>query len=97
MVLIYKIKSAYYAIYHTLNNRVKHKFRMSVYVFDDEGFIYQEKTASKTPVNVTKLRAMFRSNPSINRPKYVGNKIERKRDIARNHARFKTKKDGCSK
>ena len=49
MILRCKIKSANYAIYHEINNRIEHKLRMSVYVFDKEGCIYPDKTASKTP------------------------------------------------
>ena len=81
------MKSANYAIYHELNNRIEHKLRISVYVFDKEGCIYPDKTASKTPLNITLLREMFKVNKSIARPKYVDNKIDRKQNIARQHAR----------
>ena len=87
MILRCKMKSANYAIYHELNNRIEHKLRISVYVFDREGCIYPDKTASKTPLNITLLRDMFKVNKTIIRPKYVDNKIDRKRDIARQHAK----------
>ena len=60
---------------------------MSVYAFDIEGCIYPDKTASKTPLNITLLRDMFKVNKSIIRPKYVDNKSDRKKDIARQHAK----------
>ena len=85
MIVRWKIKSANYAIYHELNNRIEHKLRMSVYVFDKEGCIYPDKTASKTPLNVD--RDMFKVNKSVIRPKYVDNKVDRKREIARQHAK----------
>ena len=53
MILRCKTKAANYAIYHELNNRIEHKLRISVYVFDKEGCIYPDKTASKTPLNIT--------------------------------------------
>ena len=37
MILRCKMKSANYAIYHEHNNRIEHKLRISVYVFDKEG------------------------------------------------------------
>ena len=87
MILRCKMKSANYAIYHELNNRIEHKLRISVYVFDKEGCIYPDKTASKTPLNIALLREMFKVNKSIPRPKYVDNKTDRKRGIARQHAK----------
>ena len=58
-----------------------------MYVFDKEGCIYPDKTASKTPLNMKVLRDMFPVNRSIIRPKYIDNKENRKRNIARKHAR----------
>ena len=87
MILRCKLKSANYAIYHELNNRIEHKLRISVYVFDKEGCIYPDKTASKTPLNITLLKEMFKVNRTIIRPKYVDNKTDRKRGLARQHAR----------
>ena len=55
IILRCKDKSANYAIYYDLNNRVEHKLRMSVYVFDKKGCMYPDKTASKTPSNVAVL------------------------------------------
>ena len=49
MILRCKLKSANFAIYHALNNRVEHKLRISVYVFDKEGCIYPDKRRAKHP------------------------------------------------
>ena len=49
----------------------EHKLRISVYVFDKEGSMYPNKTASKTPLNVALFGGMFKMNTSITRPKYV--------------------------
>ena len=87
MILRCKVKAANYAIFYELYNRIEHKLRISVYVFDKEGCIYPDKTASKTPLNIDLLREMFRVNKSITRPKYVDNKTDRKRGIARAHAK----------
>ena len=87
MILQCKMKSANNAIYHELNNRVEHKLRISVYVFDKEGCIYTDKTASKTLLKIALLKEMFEVNKAITRPKYVDNKIDRKRGIARQHTR----------
>ena len=97
MILRCKMKSANYAIYHELNNRVEHKLRMNVYVFDKEGCIYPDKTSSKTPLNIEILSDMFKVNKSITRPKYVDNKVNRKREIARQHAKEKDREGGYPK
>ena len=93
IILRGKNKAANYAIYYDLNNRVEHKLRMSVYVFDKEGCMYPDKTASKTPLNVAILSEMFKVNTSIKRPKYVENKTSRK-DIARQGTREKQTREG---
>ena len=49
IILRCKTIAANYAIYYDLNNRVEHKMRISVYVFDKKGCMYPDKTASKTP------------------------------------------------
>ena len=49
-------------IFHDLNNRVEHKLRMSVYVFDKERCMYPDKTASKPPLNVAVLGEIFKVN-----------------------------------
>ena len=82
IVLRCKNKAANYAIYYDLNNKVEHKMRISVYVFDREGCMYPDKTASKTPLNVAVLNEMFKVNAAITRPKYVDNKLNR-REVAR--------------
>ena len=96
IVLRCKNKTANYAIYYDLNNKVEHKMRISVYVFDREGCMYPDKTASKTPLNVTVLNEMFEANKSITRPRYVDNKPNR-RDVARKQSKEKINEDGYSK
>ena len=68
MILRCKTKLANYAIYHELNNRIEHKLRISVYVFKKEGCIYPDKMASKTLLNVTLLRDIFKVNKTITDP-----------------------------
>ena len=92
-----KERSAHYPIYLPLNNKVEHSLRMSVYVFYEEGCIYPDKTPSKNPLNVASLRKLFKPNKSIRNPKLVDNKIERRRVIARRHARYKIKEGGFPK
>ena len=89
MILRSKAKPANYSIDHELNNRVEHRLRLSAYIFDEEGCVYQDKTASKTPLDVTKMRALFRPNPMIKNTKYVDNKEERKREETRQHMKVK--------
>ena len=48
---------------------------------------YNQINGEQTPLNITLLSDMFKMNRSIIRPKYVDNKIDRKRDIARQHAK----------
>ena len=96
IILRCKNKAANYAIYYDLNNKVEHKLRMSVYVFDKEGCMYPDKTASKTPLNITVLNEMFKANTTISRPKYVDNKLNR-REVVRTQTRERINEDGYPK
>ena len=49
MILNCKERAANYSIYHKLNNRVERRLRLSAYIFDEEGCVYPDKTARKTP------------------------------------------------
>ena len=79
MILNCKEKVANYSINHELKNRVERRLRLSVYIFDEEGCVYPDKSARKNPLNVTALRAMFRINTTIRTPILVEYKEERKR------------------
>ena len=79
MILNCKEKAANYSIYHELNNRVERRLRLSAYIFDEEGCVYPDKSAKKTPLDKNKLRAMFISNPFIRNQVFIDNKGERKR------------------
>ena len=79
-----------------LKQQSQHKLRISVNVFDKEGCMYPDKSASKTPLNVAILNEMFKVNRSITRPKYVDNKSNR-RDIARQSNRERTNEGGYPK
>ena len=96
IVLRCKNKTANYAIYYDLNNKVEHKMRISVYVFDREGCMYPDKTASKTPLNIAVLNEMFKVNKSITRPEYVDNKPNR-RVVARKEKKEKVNEEGYPK
>ena len=47
MILNCKERAANYAIYHELNNRVERRLRLSVYIFDEEGCVYPDKSAKR--------------------------------------------------
>ena len=59
--------------------------RLSSYIFDEEGCVYPDKTARKTPLDANKLRATFKPNPTITNPILIDNKEERKREETRPH------------
>ena len=68
IILSCKKRVANYSIYHELNNTVERRLRLSAYIFDEEGCVYPDKTARKTPLNVAKLRSMFVPNPKVTNP-----------------------------
>ena len=80
MILNCKVRAANYSVYHELNNRVESRLRLAVYIFDEEGCVYPDKSAKKTPLDVDKLRSIFKPNPNIRHPILVDNKGERKRE-----------------
>ena len=96
IILRCKNKAANYAVYYDINNRVEHKMRISVYVFDKEGCMYPDKTASKTPLNIAVLSEMFKVNATITRPKYVDNKLNR-REVARRQTKERNSEEGYPK
>ena len=59
MVLNCKERAANYSVYHELNNQVESRLRLAVYIFDEEGCVYPDKSAKKTPLDLNKLRAIF--------------------------------------
>ena len=73
MILNCKVRATNYLIYHDLNNRVERRLRISAYIFDEEGCVYLDKSARKTPLNLTKLRSMFVLNPAITKPSSPSN------------------------
>ena len=52
MILNCKVRAASYSIYHDLNNRVERRIRLSAYIFDEEGCVYPDKSAKKTPLDI---------------------------------------------
>ena len=93
MILRCKMKSANFAIYHELNNRVVHKLLMSVYVFE-RGMHISRQDSKQNPLNAVVLRDIFKVNKSVIRTKYVDNKVDRKRGIARQIAKEKDYEGG---
>ena len=85
MILNCKERVANYSVYHELNNRVERRIRLSANIFDEEGCVYPDKTARKTPLDANKLRTMFKPNPAITNPVLIDNKEERKREETRLH------------
>ena len=85
MILNCKVRAAIYSIYHDLNNRVERRLRLSAYIYDEEGCVYPDKSAKKTPLDIKKLRSMFILNPNILNPVLIDNKEERKREETRLH------------
>ena len=69
MILNCKERAANYLIYHEL--------RLSAFIFDEEGCVYPDKTARKTPLDVTKLRSMFVPNPTVSNLILIDHKDER--------------------
>ena len=85
MILNCKVRAANYSIYHDLNIRVERRLRLSAYIFDEEGCVYPDKSAKKTPLDKNKLRAMFIPNPAVTKPILVDHKEERRREETRLH------------
>ena len=85
IILNCKVKAANFSIYHDLNNKVERRLWLIAYIFDEEGYVYPDKTAKKIPLNVAALRVMFRPNPAIKNPILVDHKGERKREETRLH------------
>ena len=85
MMLNCKVRAANNSVYHELKNRVERRLRLSVYIFDEEGCVYPDKSAKKTPLDINKLRVVFKPNPNIRDPILIDNKGERKREETRLH------------
>ena len=91
MILNCKVRAANYSIYHDLKNRVERRLRLIAYIFDEEGCVYPDKTAKKTPLNVAVLREIFKPNLAITNPVLIDNKEERKREETRHNKKPKYK------
>ena len=96
MILNCRERAANYSVYHELNNRVERRLRLSAYIFDEEGCVYPDKSAKKTPLDTNRLRAMFIPNAIIRNPILVDHKEERKREETRLHKKPRYK-DGFPK
>ena len=55
------------------------------------------QNGKQDPLNVEVFRNMFKVNKSVIRPKYVDNKVDRKREIARQHAKERKCEEGYPK
>ena len=85
MILNCKEKTANYSIYHEINTQVERRLRLSAYKFDEEGCVYPDKSARKTPLDLTTIRELFKPNPTIKKTVLVDHKEERNKEETRLH------------